>query len=300
MVDLIKAVVAKYAEGVTGKLGIYFKDLKNGCEYGYNDKEVFPAASVFKIFILAELFRQIREGKISLADRIALIEDYKSEGSGVLKEFDLGANLTVADYALLMMIISDNTATDLLIDLLGIENIQENVVERLDLNNTKCDLNCSQLISLCYGLEEGDDIKEKIKQGPIWLNNTPAYTGNVEKNDETSPYEVGVVLEKVFRNKWMGEELDKEMIGILSKCQTNSRIPKYLPKYLEIAHKTGTMDRVANDAGIVFTEKGSYILAVFYNGNTAQDEEYRANEWNLVGEELIAQMSKEIYNIYTS
>ena len=65
-----------------------------------------------------------------------------------------------------------------------------------------------------------------------------------------------------------------------------------------VAHKTGSMDRVANDVGIVYTPKGDYILAMFYNGNTATQEEYDSNKDLHISEEVLAQLCGEIYSIY--
>ena len=80
----------------------------------------------------------------------------------------------------------------------------------------------------------------------------------------------------------------------MKQCQTNSRIPKYLPDGCNAAHKTGTMTRVANDAGIVYTPAGDFILSLFYNGNVASEEEYNANATGRLGDELLANLARDI------
>ena len=84
----------------------------------------------------------------------------------------------------------------------------------------------------------------------------------------------------------------------MKRCHTNSRIPRHLPKGTEVAHKTGTMDKVANDVGVVYTDKGDYLLCMFYNGNTATREEYDANIKGRLSDNLLADISRDIYAEY--
>ena len=103
-----------------------------------------------------------------------------------------------------------------------------------------------------------------------------------------------MAYDKALFSPWVSEQ----MIDIMKRCHTNSRIPKELPRDVEVAHKTGTMDKVANDCGIVYTEKGDYMLCLFYNGNTATQEEYDANIKGRFSDGLLAEISKEIYAAY--
>ena len=80
----------------------------------------------------------------------------------------------------------------------------------------------------------------------------------------------------------------------MKSCQTNSRIPRYLPIGVDVAHKTGTLDKLNADIGIVYTPAGDYILCLFYNGNLASEEDYAAN----AGDDYLADLSKEIFEAY--
>lgn len=292
-------IATKYENSSTGDLGIYFKDLTTGEEFMHHAEAVYPAASVFKVFVLADLFRQIKEGRFTLLDRFPLKSEDKATGSGVLKVMDDDVEPTLKDYATLMMILSDNTAADFLFKLVGKENIVENVIRPLNLQSTKCDLPCSDLIAACFQIEAGTDLKEFfLKHKQFDLRNTPAFTGGLEENDETSPVDAGKMLELLYTGNWQGADSDAQELQIMKQCQTNGRIPKYLPKGTVVAHKTGTMDRVVNDVGIVYTPKGDYILSMFYNGNTASAEEYAENSHGFFGEELLAHISKDIYAAY--
>ena len=294
---LIREAFQKHAATATGNLGIYFKDLVTGEEGTHCADEIYQSASVFKVFVLAELFRQINEGKFTLKDRFPLKSEDKSDGSGVMLLLDDGMEPTLKDYATLMIILSDNTAADFLFKLTGRENIIANVIEPLGLKATKCDLTCKDLIAACYQIDPSANLEEESSKAP-YLRNTPAFTGGLELNDETSPRDVAKVLELMYNGKWVSPEADAQAIAIMKQTQTNGRIPKYLPKGTPVAHKTGTMDRVANDAGIVYTPKGDYILTLFYNGNTASDEEYMSNSRGFFSEALLAHISEDVYNAY--
>jgi len=294
---MIREAIEKHAVTATGNLGVYFKDLATGEEVAYYADEIYPSASVFKVFVLAEMFRQVNEGEYSLLDRFPLKAEDKSLGSGVMLLLDNGLNPTLKDYATLMMILSDNTAADFLFKLTGRENIIANVIEPLGLKATKCDLTCSELIATCFQVKLGERPKSSPNK-PIYLRNTPAFTGALELNDETSPRDVSKVLELMYAGQWVNDKASKQALDIMKLCQTNGRIPKYLPKGTPVAHKTGTMDRVANDVGIVYTPKGDYILSLFYNGNTATEEEYTSNSRGFFGESLLAHISEGIYNAY--
>ena len=88
------------------------------------------------------------------------------------------------------------------------------------------------------------------------------------------------------------------MLDIMKRCQTNTRIPKNLPDGTVVAHKTGTLDKLNVDIGIVYTPKGDYILCMFYNGNLAAKDDYDANFRGRVGDTYLADLSGEIYKAY--
>lgn len=294
--EKIASIAQRYQENTSAYFGFAFKDLNTGKVIDHHGDEAFPTASSYKLFVLAELFRKVHTGECSLLDRIPLTEEVKSEGSGVLQCLGAGLNPTLKDYATLMMIISDNTATDVLFNFLGRDNIKKNVIDALGLEKTKCDWGCKDLLDHYYSMN-GRTFAE------IWAENgnkRPSYR-NVEwykciteENDQTAPLEAMKMLELVYRGEWVSKEASEGMIAIMKECQTNSRIPRHLPIGVDVAHKTGTLDRLNADIGIVYTAKGDYILCLFYNGNLANEEDYAAN----AGDDYLAALSKEIYEAY--
>lgn len=291
----IRAIAEKYRDSVTGNLGVGFTDLQTGESFSLMGDDEFPSASTFKVYILAELFRQAQEGKFKMSDRHVLTDEVKSIGSGVFFNLQAGLNPTLQDYATLMMIISDNTATDFLFDFVGRDNIKANVIDTLGLSKTKCDYPCKKLIALYYQTTGNETFADTVGKS---YRNTPDYLCQTPENDSTSPNDMMKILRMVYDKKLFTPWVCDEMLNIMKQCQTNSRIPKYLPGNVEVAHKTGTMDRVANDCGIVYSPKGDYILTLFYNGNSASEEEYEKNLNGIMSDSLLAELSRDIYEEY--
>ena len=291
-IEAIRRIAEKYDAKTTGDLGLLFTDLKTGETVTVNPDKELPAASTFKVFLLAEFLRQCEEGKYNLMDRHELKEEFVSPGSGVLCDLIPGMNLTLLDYARLMMMLSDNTATDYLYSLTGRDNIKNNVIDAFGLSRTKCDYPCKLLIETYF-----DPAHKKVAGERNWRN-TDYYLCLTATNDSTSPNDMAKVLKMAYDKTLFSPWVSEQMIDIMKRCHTNSRIPKELPRDVEVAHKTGTMDKVANDCGIVYTEKGDYMLCLFYNGNTATQEEYDANVKGRFSDGLLAEISKEIYAAY--
>ena len=119
------------------EIGIYIKDKNTNKVIKYNENDIFEAASCIKVFILVEFFRQVYENKISINDYFEYtVEDNKPGlNSGIISSFDYGLKLTSKDYVTLMIIYSDNIATNKIIEYLGIDNIN-NTIKELGFNNT--------------------------------------------------------------------------------------------------------------------------------------------------------------------
>ena len=290
-IEAIRAVAEKYRDSVTGDLGIAFTDMKTGEGFMLNADLEMPAASAFKVFLLAELLRQCEAGPMNLMDRHELKEEFYSPGSGVLVDLLPGMNLTLMDYARLMMMLSDNTATDYLYHVVGGENIRKNIIEPYGLSKTKCDYPCKLLIDTYF------DSAKKVGGERCWLG-TEDYRCTTATNDSTSPADMEKTLRLMYEGKLVSPWVSEQMVDIMKRCHTNSRIPRYLPKGTEVAHKTGTMDKVANDVGVVYTEKGDYVLCMFYNGNTATREEYDSNVKGRLSDDLLANISRDVYAEY--
>lgn len=233
----IKAEVISFS----GDLSVYANDFK-GNIIDINADERFETASCIKTFILADLYRQVYEGKKDLNEKLKYTPDYFIVGSGILRSLDYGVELTVKDYATLMIIVSDNIATNILIDYLGIDNI----------NNTLLDLGFKNTV-----LHNKIDFEKYNRLGT------------------TTPREYGLIFEKICREELWSPEISREMLSIFKEQKYNSMLIRALPQYyldsentgdeelIYVASKSGSMDECRNDGGIVSTPYGKYVLALF-------------------------------------
>lgn len=293
-------VAEAYRNKKTAPVGFLFRDLGTGETAEFCGAEPFPTASMYKLYILAELYRKAWAGECCLTDRIALEDDMRSIGSGVLKNLDNGALLTLKDYAMLMMNLSDNTATNVLFRYLGRDSIKKNVIDALGLTQTKCDYDCTDLIDLYFELDGRTITQLREENGGTLpsFRNSKWYRCETEKNNQTSCADAARMLEVLYRGEWVSREASNEILEILKLCQTNGRIPFHLPVNVAVAHKTGTLDRLCVDTGIVYAPGGDYILCLFYNGNLADEEEYQENDRTRHGESFLAEFSRDIYAAY--
>lgn len=233
----------------------------------------YPAASVFKIPVMVEAFRRIAAGEFTLNDRWLLTEEDKSTGSGVLVRLMPGLQPTVRDLLTLMIIISDNTATDLLVRRLGPERITE-TMRVLGLHNTVVAHTCRDLLRPMLGEASPAlapyEMARHLAEHPI-PPESRAYAGTPD-NNITTANEMAELLARIHTGEGMdGIGIDagarRDMRSILLLQQLNERLPRHLPPGVPLAHKTGSLSgprAVRNDAGLLdLGRKGTIAIAVF-------------------------------------
>ena len=290
--------IRRIAGNLEGTMGMAIKHLETGEQVLINEDVVFPTGSVFKIYVLAELFKQVKEGKINLNDKIKTSQRSKIAGSGILKELDSELVLTVKDLAMLMITISDNTATDLLLNSVGIQNVNATIRE-VGLVDTTVILSTRELVgSELVGLNhipaekyDFDLIQNRISRRQFDQNSRSLQDTN---NNVSTPWETLVLLEKIAKGTILDRESCDQMLSILKRCQHNNSIPLLLPlKEVEIAHKTGNLPGIRADVGIVYMlEKQSrYILSAFVKKMPIGKE--------AEGELAIARVSKLVYDRFS-
>lgn len=299
MVEQLKKLFAESAKSATGPLGVGFKDLNSGEEVYHNGDTVFPTASVYKTFVLCELFRRQKEGTFSFSDTHTLLESDKSIGSGILDLIGEGAVLSMMDYAVLMMAISDNTAADYLYQLVGPKAIHENIIEPLGMTNTLCNAEGRSLLNAYYGITVEEYRRITAEDGKLWAHNGSYFRCAEPINKQTTPRDMIKLLTAVEQGSFTGPDTDRQILEVMLKCQSTALIPAKLPNGVRIAHKTGSIDHLANDCGVVYTECGNYVLSMFYNGNLASLEEYENTSGIAKGKEVLGQLSADIYRIFT-
>jgi len=221
---MLNTDIQKIVDTLPGKIGVYYKDLTTANTYMFNEGESFIAASVIKLPLLIAVLSEIKKGFLRRDDIIRLSPNDKVPGCGVLTLMHSGTEVTIKDLCNLMITISDNTATNILISTLGYDTIRSTFTE-MGLQNT-------QLTRKLYDLEGK----------------------KLGKENYICPIEMGNLLERIYKGRIISEDISQEIADILMQQQLNSKIPHLLPPDLSIAHKTGEISGVTHDVGIVYSE----------------------------------------------
>ena len=221
----------------SGDKSVYFKNLKTGETYQYNADAALNAASVIKLPVMLELFRAYDAGELDLNERIPIREEDKLPSCGVLRYISV-TEMSLRDLAELMIIVSDNTAANLLIKRLGMEQINRAMRAQ--------GMEKSTLRRLLFD-------SEAAARG---LNNT------------VTMREIGLLLEKIATfSSIAGGAADMQMLGMLLNQRLNGKIPFYLGKKYRIAHKTGEDDGITHDAAILCEKEQGQPLCVMCFGS---------------------------------
>lgn len=219
---------------LNGKAGLYYYNLKDGSSYGINENERFIAASVIKIPVMIELFKECYDGKINMSDTLLINEKEKAPEEGAIAYMHDGTEVTLQDLCNLMIILSDNTATNMLVNHIDIDNINA-AMEGLGIHTTRIN-------RLLF-----DDAAEM--EG---------------KHNYISPKEIGTLLKIMYDGKLINKEASSKMLDILKLQQVNYKMPYLLPRDIKIAHKTGDDPGITHDMGIVFA-KDPFIICFASN-----------------------------------
>ena len=268
-----------------GEMSVYMKNLKTADVIALDADRVMETFSVIKIPIMVETLRQAEAGKFSLSDRIELKAGDRRLPSGLLYSFDPGIKPTVRDLITLMIIISDNEATDVLADKVGRASITRTMAE-MGLPHTTIefsDLDWDRLwlsrLDPSYKTASGDQTvlfpfdKYSSQQVSDAFRKT-IYESGIYFGHSTAR-EIGALLEKMQRRELVSPAASDFMIETMKKQKVNNRFPKYLVD-VTVAHKTGDgQPALANDAGILWIrgkEDQPIVLVVFtghHNGSTS-------------------------------
>lgn len=238
-----------------GEVGLYLEDVTVGDKLAVNPNQIFPSASIIKIPILAALFKAAAEGKVDLNAKTTLKAENRVGGGGVLTELSIKLRPTVLDLATLMIIVSDNAATNELIDLVGMDQVND-LVRKLGLKQTV--------------------LQRKM------MDRTAAKAG---RDNFTSAQDMGLLLQLLAKGQVVNEEASTKIIDIMKKQQLRNKLPSQLPREVIVAHKTGDLDFLEHDVGIFFLPERTYILAILTDKLSS----------NAAGAQAIADVSRIVY-----
>lgn len=267
----IHDIILELASSAGGAFGIAAKDLSTGSQILLNADREFVAASIIKIPIMVEGFKQAEEGRIRLQAKVKLTDTDKVGGAGILRVMSQGIKIPVIDLIRLMIVISDNTASNILLDLLGIERV----------NHTMQELGF-----------RGITLRRKFMTLPQ----------RVPAANSVTPQDITGLLEKIARGQVVSRRACEEMVKIMKEQQYNDLIPALIQvsddkeeslvgqmQKVEIAHKTGSVSGVRHDAAIVYTGSADYVVTIL---TSDLPDIHR-------GEDVIRKISLEIYRYFT-
>jgi beta-lactamase class A len=230
-----------------GKVAVAIKHLGTGETFYHDEDEEMPTASLIKFMIMLEVYLQVSEGRLKLSDTITLRKADMVPGSGILTyHFSDGATFPLRDAVRLMMVYSDNTATNLVLDRIG-----------LDATNKRLD---------SWG------ITHTRINAKVFMGSTTSLNKDRTKKfglGSTTARETILLLEKVHQGKVVNQEVCKEMLGHMKKCDDKLKLKHFLPEGIELAHKSGTVSDARTDAGILYLPTGPVAICVL----TAKNED---------------------------
>ena len=239
--------IQQITRSVNANWGIYIKCLETGEEIAINADQQMDTMSVIKIPLMAEAFRQIEEGKFALTDRVPLADGAKRPGTGIIRSLDAGVELTIKDLLTLMIIVSDNTATDLMYDKVGGPDAVNRLMQNWGLASI-------------HATGTADTWFKALRAAP-----TPEAFHREGKTPFglSSPRDMGKLLEKIEKGEAVSKKASDTMLGIMRGQVYSSRLPRYLTGY-RIPHKTGDfLPYIGNDVGILEGRSRHVVICVF-------------------------------------
>jgi beta-lactamase class A len=215
-----------------GVMGVAIEDLTSGQKFQLRGDDVFPQASSIKTALLAGLYRQVQDGKLKLTDLYTVQASDLVPDSDIMNGLTPGVTrITLRDLATMVVAVSDNSATNVVIDKVGMDNVNA-LMDSMGLKHTR-------LRRKMMDLKAAGEGRENI----------------------STPNEMATLLDQLYRGKVLNKELSEDLFKLLS-THKSSFIPRDLPDDLKIANKPGELEGVRNDSGVVFVQNRPYVICV--------------------------------------
>lgn len=253
-----------------GTVAVSVKHLTTGLSFAHRGDEPMPTASLIKFPVMVAAYQRAKEGKLDLSKTVELKETDKVPGSGILtSHFSAGARLSTRDLIRLMIAYSDNTATNLVLDQIGLSTTND-LMTRWQFPNTK-------LHSKVFGTEKSlaTDRSQQFGLGSTTAN------------------EMVRLLSQLHQEDLVSADASRQMYAHLLACEDKPRFGRFLPgeaKLIKIAIKTGTVGRICTAAGIIESPSGPIALCVLTSNNPDQKSAETS-----AGELLCAQLARAVY-----
>jgi beta-lactamase class A len=235
----LDARIKKEVANFKGKVFLFAKNLDTGVTYNFNGDEKVRTASTIKTSIMIEAFVRVAEGKAKWSDEVILTNAKKVSGSGILQELSEGLKLSLRDAVNLMMILSDNTATNLVLEVLTADAVNARM-DSMGLKNTRA------LRKVGGGGESAAGKEANNKQYGLGV---------------TTPHEMVTLMEKLEGGEIISNEAAKEMLSLMKREQGHNGIGRTL-NGISMATKSGALDALRSNVGIIYSKRGRIAMAI--------------------------------------
>jgi len=298
----LRQEITKISKEVKGQMGLYMKHVESGKELAIDADKIFPLGSVFKIPIMMEVFRQANDRIISMDEKLLLENRSLCIGSGILQYLSPGTEFTIRDLVTLMIIATDNTASEMLWKRIGIQRVNM-LIRELGLAKTSIylpwregflltmgkgpfkDLSVQEAARTWKGLSDHDRMKVLDEIDAEFSNLSidefrneyeNLYGMKEEKKFRTqreydqvfdnigTPREIGILLEKVLRGEVVSKEASKNMLNLMLRSMSGSSLPQYLSDDVRVAARSGITAGSVNNAGIIYVNSNSHIVLCIF------------------------------------
>jgi beta-lactamase class A len=275
--DLPQQIEARIGD-FRGDIGIYAKNLHTGKSFSRNADERFPTASVCKVPVMVELFRLANEGQLNLNDHRRFSRDgISTHANGPLVHRTDAPELTLLEYCRLMIVHSDDMATDFLMQIADPANVTRTITE-LGFPQTRVSGNMSTMHYQMAGLDprsispQNDAVLlRRAQEGKLLV---AGLADRSENGNVSTPREMGTIFERLEEGTIVSPQASRQMLDLLKQTVSRDLIPGRLPSETVVAHKIGKTWRVRADAGIVYLGDITVIISLF---SWYDPEEKRAN-----------------------
>lgn len=225
--------IKKYLESRIGKYSFFFEDLKSGYVYGYNENVSMTAAGCMKLPIAVSLIKAVENKKVDFMDKIRIETSDKVYGTGIIHEFN-EREYTVFELMVIMLIQSDNTAANKIIDIIGMEQINEDIIA-MGLKNTRLNRKTSD-----------------------------ERTAIIDVENITTAYDLSKIWKHLSNGTFLNKDNGQMLIDILRRQQIKNKLALYIPDDLkiEISSKTGDKKGIENDTAYLELPKGKFVFTI--------------------------------------
>jgi beta-lactamase class A len=267
-IDRLRAAIARTTASVNATWGIYIKSLETSEEIALDADRQMETMSTIKIPLMVEVLEQVKAGKFKLTDKYTFVQADSQPGTGTIQRLDPGAVMTIKDLLTMMIIVSDNTATEVLYRMVGGPDAVNARMDRIGLRSTRAMNVPSKWFPALRGAASTEQFYREGKS-PFGLS---------------TPREMGRLLEMMERGTLVDKTSSDLMLQIMRGQLYRTRIPRYVTGY-RIPHKTGDfLPYVGDDVGVLEAEGRTIVISIF-TGNHFGSGEALENAIGLVAKE---------------